>query len=137
MAGRQQDLPYRVREVQRMASQPPRTIGKYQVRTADGLLHEQGYLQQAEEKQVMDRTKYLNMCRECAMIKSRGLYGIRQNVPDRLLVSWQNREYYPHSYELAFNDDGTVNHIAVLHDLTANSISHVPLMDVREKEVIT
>ena len=84
----------------------------------------------------MDRTKYLNMCRDCALIRNRGLYGIRLNVPDRLRVIWQNREYYPQSYELRFHDDGTVNHIAILHDLKANSISHVPLAEVHEKEVI-
>lgn len=81
----------------------------------------------------MDRTKYLNMARECAMIKRRGLFGIRQDVPDRLRVIWKGWEYYPQSYELAFRDDGTVNHIAVIHDLIANSISRVPLEEVKEK----
>lgn len=81
----------------------------------------------------MDRTKYLNMARECAMIKKRGPFGIRQNVPDRLRVVWKGIEYYPQSYELRFNDEGTVNHIAVIHDLVANSISHVPLGEVKEK----
>jgi len=83
----------------------------------------------------MDRTKYLNMARECAMIKKRGQFGIRQNVPDRLRVVWKGIEYYPQSYELRFRDDGTVDHIAIIHDLTANSVSHVPLEQVKEKEL--
>lgn len=81
----------------------------------------------------MDRTKYLNICRECAMLKERGCFDIRLNVPDRLRVTWRGVEYYPQSYELAFFDDGKVNHIAVLHDLRANSIQRVPLGEVREK----
>ena len=81
----------------------------------------------------MDRSKYLNMARECAMIRDRGLFGIRQNVPDRLRVVFKGIEYYPQSYELAFFDDGTVNHIAVIHDLKANATAHVPLKEVKEK----
>lgn len=69
------------------------------------------------------------------MIKNRGPFGIRQNVPSRLLVSWKGIDYYPQAYELGFNDDGSVRHIAIIHDLKANSICHVPLMEVTEKEV--
>ena len=85
----------------------------------------------------MERNKYLNMCKACAMIKTRGLYGIRQRVPDRLQVKHQGICYYPQAYELSFNDDGSVKHIAIIHDLKANSICHVPLQEVSEKEVIT
>jgi len=69
------------------------------------------------------------------MLKERGLFGIRQNVPDRLRVVWQGIEYYPQSYELRFFDDGTINHIAIIHDMKANSICHVPLREVSEKVV--
>ena len=69
------------------------------------------------------------------MLKSRGPFGIRQNVPTRLLVSWKGIDYYPQSYELAFNDDGSTRHIAIIHDLKANSICHVLLAEVAEKEV--
>lgn len=85
----------------------------------------------------MDRNKFLNMCKDCAMLKDKGMYGIRRNVPNILRVIWKGIEYYPQSYELRFHDDGTVNHIAIIHDLKANSICHVPLQEVTEKEVIT
>lgn len=84
----------------------------------------------------MDRNKFLNMCKDCAMLKDKGMYGIRKNVPNILRVIWKGIEYYPQSYELRFNDDGTVNHIAIIHDLKANSICHAPLQEVTEKEVI-
>ena len=82
---------------------------------------------------MIDRAEYLRMCRECAMIKTRGLFGIRQKVPDRLRVLWKGIEYYPQAYELGFNDDGSVRHIAIIHDLKANSICHVPLGEITEK----
>lgn len=84
---------------------------------------------------MIKRSKYLNMCRECAMLKEKGLYGVRKNVPERLRVVWRGVEHYPVSYELAFWDDGSINHIAVIHDLKANSICHVPLKDVYAKVV--
>lgn len=83
---------------------------------------------------AMERNKFLNMARECAMIRDRGLFNVRQNVPDRLRVIYKDIEYYPQAYELAFFDDGSVNHIAIIHDLKANSICHVPLKEVFEKE---
>jgi len=82
----------------------------------------------------VDRTKYLNFCRECVMVCKKGTNGILKNVPDRLRIVYKGIEYYPLSYELAFFDDGSVNHIAIIHDLKANSVCHVPLGSVKEKE---
>jgi len=79
----------------------------------------------------MDRTKYLNLCKECAMMCDEGLYYMKINVPERLQVEWDGRKYYPQGYELSFNRDGSVRHIAIIHSLTANSICHVPLNDVK------
>lgn len=75
----------------------------------------------------------MNLCRECAMMKEKGLFGIPKNVPDRLRVIYKGIEYYPQSYELGFNEDGTVKHTAIIHDLKINSICCVPLKDVKEK----
>lgn len=67
------------------------------------------------------------------MLKETGVFGMKINVPDRLRVVWQKVEWYPDSYELAFFTDGTVNHIAVIHDIKAHSVHRVPLKEVREK----
>ena len=81
----------------------------------------------------MDRTKYLQMARECAMLTERGMFDIPKNVPDRLQVIYDGIKYYPYAYELSFFPDGSVRHIAVLHDLVANSIHSVLLDKVTEK----
>lgn len=79
----------------------------------------------------MDRTNYLNLCKECAMICNEGLYGMKIDVPEHLQVEYQGRKYYPDAYELSFKKDGSVRHIAVLHALTANSICSAPLQDIK------
>ena len=78
----------------------------------------------------MDRTDYLNKCKECAMMCDEGMFGMKVNVPKRLQVEWKNVKYYPVGYELSFRKDGTVRHEAIIHDLKANSICHVPLQDI-------
>ena len=80
----------------------------------------------------MDRTKYLQMARECAMLTERGLFNIAVNVPEHLLVTVDGIKYYPESYELGFNPDGSVRHTAIVHDLKANSILSAPLEKVKE-----
>lgn len=80
----------------------------------------------------MDRTKYLQMARECAMLTERGMFDIPKNVPERLLVTVDGIKYYPEAYELGFNRDGSVRHTAIVHDLKANSILSVPLEKVKE-----
>lgn len=78
----------------------------------------------------MDRTQYLNLCKECAMMCDEGLYKVKINVPERLHVAYKGVKYYPAGYELSFNRDGSVRHVAILHDLKANSIWRVPLQEV-------
>ena len=78
----------------------------------------------------MDRTDYLNKCKECAMMCDEGMFGMKVNVPKHLQVEWKNVNYYPVGYELSFRKDGTVRHEAIIHDLKANSICHVPLQDI-------
>lgn len=81
----------------------------------------------------MERNEYLNMCRQCAMIKTRGLFGIALNVPDNLRVVYRGIEYYPMAYELSFNDKGDTIHIAIMHDLKANSITRALLSTIKRK----
>ncbi len=78
----------------------------------------------------MDRTEYLNKCKECAMICDEGLYAVKVDVPERLQVEYKGIKYYPVAYELSFNKDGSVRHVAIIHDLKANSVCHVALKDV-------
>ena len=78
----------------------------------------------------MDRTDYLNKYKECAMMCDEGMFGMKVNVPKHLQVEWKNVKYYPVGYELSFRKDGTVRHEAIIHDLKANSICHVPLQDI-------
>ena len=79
----------------------------------------------------MDRTNYLNLCKECAMICNEGLYSVKVNVPERLRVEYKGAKYYPAGYQLAFKRDGSVIHTAILHDLQANCMAYVPLQDVK------
>lgn len=82
---------------------------------------------------LMDRNEFLNMCRSCAMIKTRGQFGIAHNVPDCLRVIYKSIEYYPYSYELSFDKNGDTIHLAKLHDLKANSVTVAPLSWVSKK----
>ena len=79
----------------------------------------------------MDRTDYLNLCKECAMICDEGLYAVKVDVPERLQVEYKGAKYYPTGYQLSFRKDGSVIHTAILHDLNANSLAYVPLQDVK------
>ena len=76
------------------------------------------------------RNEYLRKCKECAMICEEGLCYAKINVPQHLKVRYKGAEYYPFAYELSFGRDGTAQHFAVLHDLKANAVYHVPLVDV-------
>jgi hypothetical protein len=77
----------------------------------------------------MERAKYLELCKSTAMLPSEAC-GTKRNVPDRLKVMCSSIPYYPIAYELRYARDGTVQHIAILHDLQANSITKCKLNDV-------
>lgn len=76
---------------------------------------------------MIDRTKYLQMCRDCAMLS------VKNNVPDNLRVVYGGIEYYPVSYTLVFEGTGATRHIATIHDLKANCVHDVLLKDLEEK----
>ena len=74
----------------------------------------------------MQRTEYLEMCQKASVLKN-GLCGIKENVPDELMVVYNGIVYYPVAYELSFDDKGNIKHTAILHDLYANSITNADL----------
>lgn len=80
----------------------------------------------------MDRKLYLELCQKVSMLKS-GICGIKENVPDELKVVHNGIVYYPTAYELSFNQ-GESTHIAILHELNANSVKHVKLERVVKYE---
>lgn len=83
------------------------------------------------EGEGMDRLEYLKFCQECATIPS-GTCGVKEKVPDRCKVVFQNVPYYPVSYELSFDSEGKAVHRVVLHDLRANSITRCDLDKVEK-----
>lgn len=82
----------------------------------------------------MNRNDYLNLCRHCAMLKDRGLFGVPKNVPDSLRVVYKDIEYYPVAYDLSFDAKGDTIHSAVMHDLQANAIVTAPLERIQRKD---
>ncbi len=61
----------------------------------------------------MDRTEFLNLCKKASILLP--------NIPADCLVEYDGITYYPQAYELSF-DKGETRHVAVLHDLKANSV---------------
>ena len=80
----------------------------------------------------MQRTEYLKLCQKVSVLKN-GICGIKENMPDELKVIYNGIAYYPVSYELSF-DNGQPTHIAILHDLNANSINNASLEKVEKYE---
>lgn len=78
----------------------------------------------------MERNRFLKTCQKVSMLKD-GISGIKQNVPDELLVKVNNIIYYPLKFEMSFKKGETQN-IAILHDLKSNSIVSVNLEKVAE-----
>lgn len=81
----------------------------------------------------MQRTEYLELCQKVSALKN-GIFGIKENVPDELMVVYNGIKYYPVDYKLSFDDKGNVRHTAILHDLKANSITNADLGKVTKYE---
>ena len=81
----------------------------------------------------MQRDIFLQLCQKVSVLKN-GICGIKENVPDELMVVYNGIKYYPTAYELSFDDKGNVRHTAILHDLKANSIMNVDLERVVKNE---
>ena len=82
----------------------------------------------------MERNTYLQKILQCAKLKETGLPGMKKFVPEQLRVVYKGIDYYPYGYAMYANSDGSWRHTAVLHDIKANAIVSVPLMDVEAKE---
>lgn len=80
---------------------------------------------------MIDRKTYLEMCQAASVII--GAKGVRE-LPDSLIVVYNNHEYYPLSYSLSFDNNGKPIHMAVLHDLRANSVDGCNLHELCLKE---
>ena len=83
----------------------------------------------------MDRNLYLELCQKVSVLKN-GICGIKENVPNELMVVYNGIKYYPSAYELSFDDKGNVRHTAILHDLKANSIINADLRKVKKEEYL-
>ena len=83
----------------------------------------------------MDRKFYLELCQKVSVLKN-GICGIKENVPNELMVVYNGIKYYPIAYELSFDDKGNVRHTAILHDLNANSIINADLRKVKKEEYL-
>lgn len=83
----------------------------------------------------MDRKLYLELCQKVSVLKN-GICGIKENVPDELMVVYNGINYYPVAYELSFDDKGNARHTAILHDLNANSIINADLRKVKKEEYL-
>ena len=80
----------------------------------------------------MDRTEYLNLCKRVSILLP-SIPTLLSGIPTDCLVEYDGITYYPQAYELSFDEGNTV-HIAILHDLKANSITRCPLDKVRLKK---
>lgn len=78
----------------------------------------------------MDRPEFLEMCQKVSIL-SNGVCNIKQNVPDELLVRYNDIVYYPVAYKLSF-EKGELIHTAILHDLKANAIIDADLKRVKK-----
>lgn len=80
----------------------------------------------------MERDVFLKACQKVSMLKD-GISGIKQNVPNELLVKAKNIIYYPLKFEISFKK-GEPQNIAILHDLKSNSTVSVNLEKVAEHD---
>lgn len=81
----------------------------------------------------MDRTEFLQMTQKVSVLKN-GICGIKENVPNELMVVHNGITYYPVAYQLSFDNKGSVRHTAILHALKANSITNEDLKRVTKYE---
>ena len=76
----------------------------------------------------MDRAEFLNMCKSVSVLPN-GVGGVK-NTPPKLWVKYKGMTFYPVAYKLTFSKTGNPLHIAILHDLKANSILECNLLKV-------
>lgn len=79
---------------------------------------------------MIDRKEYIEMCQKCAVLP-RGVFGVALNVPDVLKVVHGGIAYYPKAYYLDFDEHGTPEHFAVIHDLNQHGVIYAPLENIK------
>ena len=78
----------------------------------------------------MDRKKYLDMCKECSMLP-KGALGIPTHIPEHLKLYVNGNTFYPVAYKLYW-EDGQIQNRAELHDMGANCILAVKLLQLED-----
>ena len=78
----------------------------------------------------MERKIFLKMCERVSALPA-GVGGVPKRIPNDLLVVYKKSKYFPFYYEMKFKN-GEYYEIAVLHDLKANSVLHVPLEKIKK-----
>lgn len=73
----------------------------------------------------MDRLEFLEICQKVSVLED-GVLRIKQNVPDKFKVLYNDIVYYPVAYELSF-ENGQAIHKAILHDLKVNAVTYAKL----------
>ena len=81
---------------------------------------------------IVDRSKYFEICQKVAILPS-GILGMKENVPDELLVDYMGINYYPIGYEITFDNKGNAKHKAILHDLNVSCVIYADLERVKDK----
>lgn len=79
----------------------------------------------------MERRRYLEMCAAVAMMPKK-TQGIKE-VPEQLLVVYEESTYYPEAYVMYFDELGSPVNYGLLHDLNAqSSVVYAKLDQIRE-----
>ena len=82
----------------------------------------------------MDRTEYLNLCKRVSILLP-SIPTLLSGIPADCIMEYDSIAYYPQAYELSFDEEGNTVHIAILHDLKANSVMRCPLDKVGLKKI--
>lgn len=80
----------------------------------------------------MDRTVYLELIKKCSILEA-GIMGIKKNVPENLQVVFDSICYCPTAYKLCYDNNGKIQHIAILHDLHSNCVVECDLAKINLK----
>ena len=73
----------------------------------------------------MERTDFLKLAHRVSQYDN-GVLDIKKNIPQELLVKYNDGVYYPTGYEMKFRNGETL-HLAILHELCTNSVVYAPL----------
>lgn len=80
----------------------------------------------------MERKKYLELCQKVSIIDE-DILGIKQNIPNNLMIEHKGVLCYPVGYELYF-DKGEVKHRAILKEIKSNIVIYAELNKIKEYE---